>query len=96
MLPRCKYNLTLSAGVVTLHIQVDRMFRAEAEITTKQYIQDQRGDIYTMKGYSALTYNCLKTVTCKHSFNSSAINDGKMEARKRETADVQMETGDKR
>ena len=74
MLPRCKYNLTLSAGVVTLHIQVDRMFRAEAEITTKQYIQDQRGDIYTMKGYSALTYNCLKTVTCKHSFNSSAIN----------------------
>ena len=33
LLPRCKYNLTWSAGVVTLHMQVDRMFRAEAEIT---------------------------------------------------------------
>ena len=57
-------------------MQVDRMFRAEAEITIKQNIQERRGGIYTMKGYSALTYNCIKTVTCKHSFKSSAINGG--------------------
>ena len=47
-------------------------------------------------GDPAMSFNGAKTVTHKHSFNSSAINERAKEARKRETADTQMEEGEKR
>ena len=42
-------------------------------------------------GDPALSFNGAKTVTHKHSFNSSAINERAKEARKRETVGIQME-----
>jgi len=47
-------------------------------------------------GDPALSYNGAKTATRKHSFKSSAINGRAHGGKKRETADAQMEKGDKR
>jgi len=50
LLPRCKKKLTWSAEVVTKHMQVDRMFRADAAITIKQNkTKTERGGILTIK-----------------------------------------------
>ena len=71
LLPRWKKKLTWSAEVVTKHMQVDRMFRADAAITIKQNKTktERGGHPHNKKGDRALSYNGAKTATHKYSFN---------------------------
>ena len=85
---------------MTSPMQVDRIFSTEApeaEITIKQNKKKtERGSSIQWKGDPALSYNGANTANRKHSFKSSAINGRQREARKRDTADAQMEKGEKR
>ena len=73
------------------------MFSAEAAITIKKNEQKtERGKSIKRKGDRALSHNGAKTGTCKYSFKSNVINRQAREARKGETADLQMEKEEKR
>ena len=73
-------------------MQVDRMFSAEAAITFNQNKKNGEGDIYTMSD-PALSYIIAQRRQLVNIISKATPPkmDGQREARKRETADVQME-----
>ena len=74
------------------------MFSTEAAITIKQKNKTERSTSIQLKVDLALSYNGAKTSRLLVNILSKAAPkmDGQREARKRESADVQMEKGEKK